>query len=504
MKHLVLLLSLLVGLAGPAAAQIDTTGGQFHQPLYPTPTPTTVQYGSAVNSSGTTVALLMDVYQPVGGPATPRPVIILAHGGFFLGGTRAEYDVSELCRRFARLGYVTASIEYRLESIFSFNGARAVVNAVHDLRAAVRYFRQDAATANQYNVDPRYLFAGGSSAGAITAVHLAYLDKDAELAALNAPGVVPGVEGNSGNPGYSSEVLAAINLCGAIGNLSWIEAGDEPLVSLHGNQDATVPYGAGATFTGDVVYGSGAIKPRADLVGVSNTLYTFRGAGHVPYNGTNPTQQAYMDTTFRTVRDFLRPLLAVPSPLPVTVTEFRAEPQGAGVLLSWATAQEQNSAGFEVEASADGRQYQRLGFVASAAPNSTTLQQYRFRDEQPGPAGLRYYRLRQLDLDGTASYFGPRAVLLQRSKAALSLSVAPNPSSTDEAVAFISAPAELPAGAQLQVRDATGRLLFSRALKVVGGTVRVPLPQLAAQPAGVYVLELRAAGQQWRTRLVKQ
>ncbi|RTQ49548.1 hypothetical protein EJV47_12025 [Hymenobacter gummosus] len=501
MKHLVLLLLLLGGVLRPVAAQIDTTGGQFYRELYPAPTPTTVQYGSAVNSSGTTVALLMDVYQPVGGPATPRPVIIFAHGGFFLGGTRAEYDVSELCRRFARRGYVTASIEYRLET-FAFNGARAVVNAVHDMRAAVRFFRQDAATTNQYNVNPLYIFAGGSSAGAITAVHLAYLDKDAELAQLNAPGVVPGLEGSSGNPGYSSAVVAAINLCGAIGNLSWLEAGDEPLVSLHGNRDTTVPYAAGATFTGDVVYGSGAIKPRADEVRVPNTLYTFQGAGHVPYNGTSATQQAYMDTTVRVVRDFLRPFLGVASPLPVTLTEFRAAEQGVGVLLSWTTAQEVNSAGFGVEVSTDGKAYQPLGFVPSTAPNSTAAQHYRFRDENPGASGLRYYRLRQTDLDGRSSYYGPRAVRLKGKVAGLRLNVAPSPAA-GAATAIVTAEAELPE-AQLLVRDVTGRPVLRQGLQVPAGTTSVALPQLASWPAGVYLIELQAAGQRWQVRLLKQ
>ncbi|RAK68389.1 alpha/beta hydrolase fold domain-containing protein [Hymenobacter edaphi] len=500
MKHLFLLLSLLAGLIRPTAAQIDTTGGQFHQPLYPVPSVTAgVAYGSAPNSGGTTLPLLMDIYQPVGAPAAPRPLIILVHGGAFLGGSRTDYDVQELCRRFARLGYVTASIDYRLESFFTFSGSRAVVNAVHDLRAAVRFFRQDAATANQYNINPLYIFAGGSSAGAITAVHAAYLDKDAELAALNAPGVAPGLEGSSGNPGYSSAIGAGINLCGAIGNLSWLEAGDEPLVSVHGTTDGIVPYGTGPTFTGDVVNGSGAIQPRAAAVGVPNTLRTFRGAGHVPYNGTSAAQLAYMDTTFRTVRDFLRPLLVAAAPLPVRLTSFTAERQDAGVLLRWQTAQEENSAGYAVEVSADGRSFRHLGFVASRAPYSTTPTSYRFVDREAGGPGLRYYRLRQLDLDGKEAFYGPQVL---RFGAEAPLAVYPNPVSGPTATALVASTG----GGVLELRDALGRLVSRQTLPAAAGpSQRVALPELASRPPGVYHLLLRdAAGAVQQVRLLKQ
>ncbi|MBC8082813.1 MAG: alpha/beta hydrolase, partial [Hymenobacter sp.] len=346
-KLAALLLSALVLLARPALAQIDTTGGKYYQPLYPgLSIARGVPFGSAVNAQGNPQTLLMDVYRPAAGPATPQPLLILAHGGAFLFGARADYDVSELCTRFARLGYVTVSIDYRLGNFATFGSAAVVVRAVHDMRAAVRFFRQDAATVNQYNVEPDYIFVGGSSAGAITALHAAFLDKDTELTTLNA-GVPGGLEGNSGNPGYSSASRAAINLCGALGNPTWLEAGSQPFVSLHGTNDPIVPYGAQPLLS---LYGSSVLKPRADAVGVFNAFYSFKGAGHVPYNGTTAAELAYMDTTFRFVRDFLRPLLAAPAaPLPVTLTRFEAGRQGPDARLSWTAATEQNSVGYEVQ-----------------------------------------------------------------------------------------------------------------------------------------------------------
>jgi len=331
MKQLSAFLTLLLLLlAGRTNAQIDTTGGRYYKPLFSAVTVTpNVVFGSAVTLQGTTQTLRMDIYEPTGDVNPQRPVLIFAHEGAFITGQKNDQPMTEICTRFARLGYVAASIDYRLISPLllltpadTINLAREAIMATQDLRAAVRFFRQDAATARQYRVHGGYIFAGGSSAGAFVALQTAYLDKDSEVPAYYNLAQLGGLEGNSGNPGYSSAVRGAINLCGALGRREWLEPGSVPLVSLHGTADATVPYGVGQPGLGlppQRLYGSGAIKPRADAVGVPNVLYPFKGAGHVPYNGSSARGVAYMDTTFRTVRDFLRPILGQPG----TVTAAR-------------------------------------------------------------------------------------------------------------------------------------------------------------------------------------
>src|SRR5690606_27329839 len=66
----------------------------------------------------TTEALLMDVYEPEGATETKRTVIILGHAGSYLSmypwGKKEQYSVVEMCNRFAKLGYVAVSIDYRL------------------------------------------------------------------------------------------------------------------------------------------------------------------------------------------------------------------------------------------------------------------------------------------------------------------------------------------------------------------------------------------------------
>src|SRR5690606_34921075 len=94
-------------------------------------------------------------------------------------------------------------------------------------------------------IDTNNIFIGGSSAGAITALHTAYLDRSCELEefiGLSVINTMGGVEGNSGNACYSSKVKGVINLCGALANYSWLETGDAALCSMHGTADGTVKY----------------------------------------------------------------------------------------------------------------------------------------------------------------------------------------------------------------------------------------------------------------------
>jgi hypothetical protein len=81
-----------------------------------------------------------------------------------------------------------------------------------------------------------------------------------------------------------------------------------PLASVHGTADNTVTYNRGIVNPGvPLMYldGSRMLHERACAINLENQLYTFNGAGHVPYIGTSATAQAYMDTTVNFYRDFL-------------------------------------------------------------------------------------------------------------------------------------------------------------------------------------------------------
>jgi len=202
-----------------------------------------------------------------------------------------------LCEAFAKRGYVTASIRYRLTTIESLLSSDAydifsqtVVNSVSDMKAAIRYFRKDVIeNNNSYGINSNQIFVGGYSAGAVTAAHLSVIDEGqipVEFQSFfNEAG---GIEGNSGNTGYSSEVSGAILMAGAINSLDFIDANDVPVVSVHASDDNTVDYECasplgylGMPFLSlPNLCGSGKIHEALDNVGVLNDLYTFSSGGH--------------------------------------------------------------------------------------------------------------------------------------------------------------------------------------------------------------------------------
>jgi para-nitrobenzyl esterase len=310
MKKIYLMALSLLAVGTTTIAQ-DCTGGRYATDIFTTVDITSdVNYGSNQSFSGATIQLDMDIYEPNGDTETARPLIILAHGGSFIGGDKSDASIVELCDRFAKKGFVCASISYRtgMWPIDSVNAVKAVMRAVQDMKGAVRFFYEDAANADTYKIDTTQIFIGGSSAGAVTALHYAYLDKECELEEFMSTSDITslgGLEGDSGNAGYSTEVAGVINLCGAIARYGWMEVGDVPLVSLHGNEDDVVPYGRGeASVSGfGIMYldGSRMIDEHANSIGIQSNFYSHYGGGHVVYSG-NAT---YMDTTANFIRDFL-------------------------------------------------------------------------------------------------------------------------------------------------------------------------------------------------------
>lgn len=308
MKKITFLLGCLI--SGTLFAQTPCATGRYATDVFPNVTTTSdITYGQNTSWNGAATTLKMDVYQPTGDTETKRPLLILVHGGSFIGGSKTDGDMVTFSQKFAKKGYVCASIDYRL-GFFPFdsaNAVKAVVRATQDLRAAIRYFYKDKQTTDTYKIDTNHIFIGGSSAGAITALHVGYLNNECEIADYlnqNTITQLGGLEGSSGNPGYSSTVHGILNGCGALARYSWLEAGNIPVASVHGTNDGTVKYNRGVVNPGTpLMYldGSRMIHERACAVGVENQFYTFLGAPHVPYAGN----AAYMDTTVNFFRDFL-------------------------------------------------------------------------------------------------------------------------------------------------------------------------------------------------------
>lgn len=285
--------------------------GRYSEEIFSSVTKETVVYTE--DGSG----FQMDIYEPEGDTLSERALIIMAHGGSFSAGDRTESDLVQLCTYFAKCGYVTASIDYTLTAFTNLADSLLmmdiVMKAVGDGKAAVRFFREDAATENTYRIDPDQIIFGGNSAGAILALHLAYLNDITEAPAflqtiINANG---GLEGTAGHAGYPSNVQGVINLAGGLYLPDMVGSNDADVfcVSAHGDADGVVPYDCNQVyweqFGGlfDLVHlcGSSILHPVMEENNIPNSLWTLPGENHTPWS----YEATLMDEVNVFVRDFL-------------------------------------------------------------------------------------------------------------------------------------------------------------------------------------------------------
>ncbi|MCB9256113.1 MAG: T9SS type A sorting domain-containing protein [Chitinophagales bacterium] len=255
---------------------------------------TTVKYGEAMNRQGVLQELYMDIYQGQGDTASNRPVVLFCFGGSFYTGSRTSQELVYFATELAKKGYVCASIDYRLATsvidlIQEEVMVKVVFGAVQDGKAAIRFFREDAATTNTYKVDSNQIFIGGTSAGGILSINLAYVDDLEQLPTTwqTWADEIGGIEGSSGNPGHCSYVNGVFGFAGAVGDTAYIEANDPPFYGCHSTGDQTVLFGYGAPLNGFApvsLYGSSLIEARMNNLGIYNSVDVYSGSNHPPLN----------------------------------------------------------------------------------------------------------------------------------------------------------------------------------------------------------------------------
>ncbi|MBK9336351.1 MAG: T9SS type A sorting domain-containing protein [Lewinellaceae bacterium] len=289
--------------------------------------------------------LAMDIYEPVGDTETARPLILYCHTGNFLpwlnpatglsinqacGGTRFDPAAVEMCTRLAKMGYVVASIDYRLgwrpdlldELQRRFTLINGAYRGVQDVRTCIRFFRKNVAeSGNTYRIDPNRIVVFGQGTGGYLSLNTAALDKYSEILTTSEPGKfllngVPmiieayngdpyGIQANIGvvdalyagatgfpvgdtlyvpnHVGYSSDFNLAVNLGGALGDKAWLDANTPPILSYHVPDDPYAPCGEGVVIVPGVnfpvvnVSGSCSVQPIQDMLG-NNNVFALGGA----------------------------------------------------------------------------------------------------------------------------------------------------------------------------------------------------------------------------------
>lgn len=272
---------------------------------------TNIQYGEAVNIKGQNEQLLLDVFQPSGTDTLKyRPLVIFIHGGGFQNNSKTGGYSSIICQGFARRGYVTATIDYRLgvEKSGTEGGKPAKTNtdywealyrAQQDGKAAVRFFRR---YHEKYGIDTSRIYITGSSAGSMTCLAMAYMDEEEVPTVINR-NKWGTLEGNSGNEGYSSSVRAVMNAWGAMIDYRWIGSGNVPLFNTSGLVDKTVPYDSSDNYKG-FKYGGYVLYQRCLELGIPTGWRPFVNTGH-----TLDNDKVKQDSCMRSMADWLYTLL---------------------------------------------------------------------------------------------------------------------------------------------------------------------------------------------------
>ena len=172
-----------------------------------------------------------------------------------------------------------------------------------------------------------------------------------------------------------------------------------------------------------------------------------------------------------------------PSALPVEVVSFVANCNSKEVDVKWTTASEQNSQNFIIENSRDLSNWITVGEV-DAAGNSNQSIDYSIIDENP-IAGISYYRMKQVDLNGAQRIYGPISVSCSDTEN--SMVVFPNPTKGSFTVEISSY--ENYSNAQIQITDLTGKVINARSTNILEGKNQFTFEDLDLQ-LGTYIINL--------------
>ena len=239
------------------------------------------------------LSLRLDLYLPKNDTLSHRPLVMLMHGGSFYFGSRNDQSISKWCQHLASLGYVAASIDYRMGFVPTTTDIeRAGYRAIQDAHAALRYL---VANQDKYGIDTSFIFVGGCSAGAITALNLAFMTNKTRPSASYATSSsndLGNIEASGNNYKTRFSIKGVVDMWGALPDTSMMRGRNVPILAFHGDKDDIVPYRHDYPFgkAGEIrkllsnkMYGSSCIVDYAKKHGKKAQLYTFEGFKHSPH-----------------------------------------------------------------------------------------------------------------------------------------------------------------------------------------------------------------------------
>jgi acetyl esterase/lipase len=209
-----------------------------------------ITFGEVINYRGGKEELLLDIYAPENDQLLKRRVIVWFHGGGLKpGNDKTQSYIIALSQNFAKRGYVCVAPNYRVRDNPEQDLQGTLEDAMDDVELALRWIRENC---KNYQIDPKYVIAGGGSAGGILMSNF-FLRK---------------------NIAKKYRIKAFVNLWGSPDNLP-LNAEEyrhyPPTIFIHGTDDTIVPF-----------KNSELISKCLSDARVNNELYPLPGASHTP------------------------------------------------------------------------------------------------------------------------------------------------------------------------------------------------------------------------------
>jgi len=280
--------------------------------------------------------LKLDLYFSRTDSLKKKPVVMLIHGGAFYIGSKESACEQALAYALAKRGYFVASIDYRLGfKPTATDIEMSAYRAIQDAHAALRFL---AYHSPGIGLDPNQVYVGGTSAGAVASLNVAFMDNDERperILEAEKKGLTGKIEDSGNRYTESFTIKAVANMWGAVSDLNIIDADEKiPVLSIHGTDDVVVPFEYDFPFRNslminrvimDKMYGSKTIHDRLNILGIKNKLVALPGKGHEPELETYNTLNTYIDTLIFHTSEFFYEQTAPSVFLPASQLLVKAE-----------------------------------------------------------------------------------------------------------------------------------------------------------------------------------
>lgn len=479
-----LALALLLGGASVAQAQTQTPFGKTDSGTYLFQGSTTQGYtldfaGGTTNLQGTGNGQSGNVYVPPTGSTTPSPAVLNAAGFNYADGyIWSQYNNTN---QLVRIGTEYVGRAYPFTQPAGYSQTTFTVGDV-DVTGKMYMTRGGSAEGNTKTTTDVYIIDLMQQASPLVATELtfpyrsyitdwAFSPKDTCIYAINTyfNNADAGFANNENNTKIYRFVTHRRKFNGVVS-----EAGTrETLGVATGGSTAIAP----ANFAAAFMDANGSFYVVASVTGLAHRidrpdLLPAVADGSATGKAIAATYIGKFTSGLGNNTDGARNAFSRPitGSLPVQLTAFSATATPSRtVRLAWATASEVNNDYFEVQHSADGRTFAAVGRVAGHG-NSVQPLAYSFTPPAPGTAATHYYRLRQVDLDGTSTFSAVQAVTLAAGSSLVQLTAAPNPTTSGSLRLLVQYQGLAAVPAVLTVHSLLGQTVQSQAVTLQPGS----------------------------------